>query len=251
MRGLSSRSRIALFLDYDGTLTPIVEEPSQAKLSEGMKEVLSRLLESPRFRVSILSGRGLADLKERVGLSNIYYSGCHGLIIEAPGFRFIEPVAESTQKDMKRLARRLKVLTEGISGCLVEEKEVTVALHYRLVAQGMVSELKRIFTRAVKEFDGRLRTILGRGVFEALPNTGWDKGDVVARLLEVFNAGQNQPWFPVYLGDDLTDEPAFELIGKRGVTIRVGRSRRTAARYRLRSPKEVEAFLKSLLTATM
>jgi trehalose 6-phosphate phosphatase len=233
----------AIFLDYDGTLTPIVSHPENALLSDSMRQALQALiLQAP---VAILSGRDLDDVRQRVNIGAILYAGSHGFDIAGPRGLRKEMAAEFLPK-LDMVEKELGTQLVGIAGADVERKRFSIAAHYRNVNE---SDLPKV-ERAVSEVAARhrdLRKLDGKKVYELLPDIDWDKGKAVQWLLE--NLGLDcANGRPIYVGDDRTDEDAFRALGQRGVGILVSEQPRpTAASYSLKDPAEVGRFLRELV----
>ncbi|MFA5114796.1 MAG: trehalose-phosphatase [Candidatus Omnitrophota bacterium] len=239
-----------IFLDFDGTLAPIVERPEAASLPAETKELLRELSAEPRFKLAFISGRSLADIKEKIGLQNVIYSGNHGLEIEGPRIKF-EPLVSAGYKTLIRsIKSELAKGSAAIKGALLEDKGLSLSLHYRLVAPRQLSALRRIFRDAIlpHRLKGKIMVNRGKKVFEVRPAMEWDKGKIVLWLLarESF-AAKDGGIVPVYAGDDLTDEDAFRALKRKGLTILVGNSRPSAAGYYVRDHSEMRRFLKMLL----
>src|SRR5213593_2918064 len=236
---------IAIFLDYDGTLTPIVNHPENAWLSHSMRQALREL--AGCIPVAILSGRDLDDVRRRVDLDGIVYAGSHGFDIAGPGFR--REFGADYLVDLDMAEKELHQPLDEISGAQLERKRFSIAAHYRNVNENDVPTL----TQAVEAVAARyreLRRIDGKKVFEFLPAIEWDKGKAVMWLLEAL-ALERENVRPVYIGDDRTDEDAFRALKERGVGILVSEQPQpTAAIYSLKNPAEVEGFLHAL-TATL
>lgn len=234
--------RVAVFLDYDGTLTPIVSHPEDAWLSDSMRQALQEL--AARVPVAILSGRDLDDVRERVGIENIVYAGSHGFDIAGPlGLR--RQMASEFLSKLDTAEKKLQEALDGISGARVERKRLSIATHYRNVKENDVPKVKQ----AVGEVAWRhreLRKMTGKKVHELQPDIDWDKGRTLLWLLETLGLeGGNV--LPIYVGDDRTDEDAFSVLKQRGIGILVSEERKfTAARYSLKHPAEVERFLRAL-----
>jgi trehalose-phosphatase len=240
--GTGDRS-LAVFLDYDGTLTPIVSHPEKALLSDSMRQTLQAL--AARTSVAILSGRDLDDVRQRVNIVAIVYAGSHGFDIAGPrGLR--KEVATEFLPKLDMVEKELGKELAGVPGAHLERKRFSIAAHYRNVKESDVPKLER----AVSEVAARhpeLRTIAGKKVYELQPNIDWDKGRALMWLLESLRLDQ-QEMFPIYIGDDLTDEDAFRAVLNRGAGIVVSEEPRpTAASYSLKDPKEVERFLRKLV----
>jgi trehalose 6-phosphate phosphatase len=234
--------RPAIFLDYDGTLTPIVSHPEKALLSDSMRQAVQAL--ATHASVAILSGRDLDDVRQRVNVGAIIYAGSHGFDIAGPRGLRKEMAAEFLPRlDMveKELGKQLA----GIAGAHVERKRFSIAAHYRNVNESDVPKVER----AVNEVAARhreLRKMDGKKVYELLPDIDWDKGKAVLWLLENLGLGRRKVR-AIYIGDDRTDEDAFRAVGQCGVGILVSEQLRpTAANYSLKDPAEVERFLREL-----
>ena len=236
----------AVFLDYDGTLTPIVTRPELARLSSGARHTVARL--ARRWPVAILSGRDLDDIRSMVGIEGITYAGSHGFdIATADGLRrqlgtdFL-PSLDAAEREL-----RLSLSVAPVPGAWVERKRFAVALHYRQVDQALVPEVEQRVVE-VAERHSDLRQTGGKRVFELRPAIDWDKGKALIYSLELL--GLDGPdVVPVHIGDDETDEDAFEAVRGRGFGIIVappGERRATAAGYRLGDPEEVRSFLDRL-----
>ncbi|RJQ39909.1 MAG: trehalose-phosphatase [Nitrospiraceae bacterium] len=244
LKKISKGQKIALFLDFDGTLVPIRKDPSQCVLAEEMKEQLKLLAGSDRCYLTILSGRSLQDIKGMVSIRNICYSGNHGLIISGNDMTYIHPKALSAKPFIDRAARMLNVEITGMEGAWIERKKFTASLHFRSVHKNDVPLVKRTFYKVVSDFSGdrTLAVIKGKKVLELAPDASWNKGSAALWILNNLRG----KYLPVYVGDDWTDENAFRALNKKGITIRVGKSAKTAANYYLKNQGEVSAFLKRL-----
>lgn len=241
--------KLALFLDYDGTLTPIVRRPEEATLSDEMRSLLVRLAEL--CTVTIVSGRDREDAQEMVGIESLVYAGSHGFDIRGPeGLAMEYEGAEPFLVDLDEAERRLRDAVAEISGVHVERKRFAIAIHYREVEGD--DDLNRI-ERAVDDVCGEfssLRKKGGKKIFEVQPDVEWDKGRAVRWLVEAL--GLDQPETVVmYVGDDVTDEDAFRALRRdnSGIGVRVTATNSdTDAEYFLRDCDQVRQFLGSLLT---
>jgi trehalose 6-phosphate phosphatase len=253
MEQVHEAKRILLMSDYDGTLTPIVERPELARMPEETHRLLQRLALQSNFTVGIISGRSLGDLKEKVNLSRIIYAGNHGFEIEGPGFSFVNPIADEI-KPILRIIRQILNMTVGtIRGVLVEDKGLTLSVHYRQVRDEEITEVRNKVEGAVKGLLSRgiIRVTPGKKVYEVRPAVPWDKGKAIRLLMKRYGkGGRHSGLLPIYLGDDFTDEDGFRVIEKygNGITVRVGEnSGDSTAKYYLCSPQEVQQFLTILL----
>jgi trehalose 6-phosphate phosphatase len=234
--------RLAVFLDYDGTLTPIVARPELAVLAEGMRSTLRRL--AGTWPTQIISGRDLEDVRRLVGIDSLWMAGSHGFDIAPPrGFAGGNQVAPDVEPQVHRAVEELLRATADIPGVLVEDKRFSIAVHYRLADERSAP----IIERAVDEVVARhptLRKSYGKKVFQLEPALDWNKGKALLWLLQ--ETGQGDA-LPIYLGDDATDESAFAILEGRGLGILVAETPRpTAAGYALQNPFEVQQFLERL-----
>jgi len=236
--------RAAVFLDYDGTLTPIVERPDLAVLSEEMRTAVKNL--AAICKVAIISGRDRADVHRLVGLDELVYAGSHGFDIAGPeGLRIQHEEGTAFTTTVQRAAARLSEALTSIRGTLVEPKRFAVAVHYRQVAAKDVPAVEAAVDDVLKDAPD-LRKTFGKKVFELRPRLDWDKGKAMLWLLRTLGLDRHEV-LPFYLGDDTTDEDAFAVLQGRGIGILVGcPARETAARYVLGRPADVGRFLGNL-----
>lgn len=247
----NSADRVLLISDYDGTLTPIVDKPELAILSPEIRKLLRRLAKNRRYTVGIVSGRALPDLKGKIGLDGIIYAGNHGLEIEGFGSSFLEPIAEEMRPFLSMLNQALSATLRGIKGVFVENKGLSLSVHYRMVKGTEEKRVTDAFERITDPLHvmGKIRITRGKKVYEIRPPVDWDKGKAIAWLIaRLKDSSRKGGVLPVYLGDDLTDEDGFKLINKNnGISIFVGgESFPSVARYFLKSPEEVAQFMKML-----
>jgi trehalose 6-phosphate phosphatase len=238
----------AVFFDFDGTLSDIVENPDSAQLVEGAAEALTSL--TVQCPVAILSGRDLADVRQRIGLPGIWYAGSHGFELTGPdGAHHENAEAAASIPMLEEAAVELADQLGHIPGVVVEHKRFGVAVHYRKAARDRVGEV----AAAVRSAGQRtaLRVTTGREVIELRPDVDWDKGKTLRWVLDhIRHDEQPGPLFPIYLGDDITDEDAFDAVHDDGVAIVVRHTedgdRATAANYALDNPEQVRGFTEQL-----
>jgi trehalose-phosphatase len=238
---------ILLFLDYDGTLTPIVETPDKAVISQNTKDLLDELSTSLRCRVAIISGRSLSDIKGLVGLKDIIYAGNHGLEIEGPKIKFESQLSPRLKSIIRHIYEDAVSKLSKIKGVLIEDKGLTIGVHYRLVDKKDIQEFLSIFAEITDSYivRGKIKINSGKKVYEIRPPVMWDKGKVALWLLarQQFLLERNEI-LPVYIGDDVTDEDAFKVLKKKGLTVFVGEQASSEAQYYLKTTEGVTEFLK-------
>ncbi|MEA3493742.1 MAG: trehalose-phosphatase [Candidatus Margulisiibacteriota bacterium] len=232
-----------LFLDYDGTLTPIVDKPSLAVLSVPRRRLLKKASKNRQIKIAVVSGRKLSDLKQKVNIKGIYYAGNHGFEIEGPKVRVIHPKAKKIIPTLVKIKSKLKNALKGISGIIVEDKVLTLSLHYRLAKTKDLKRIDRIFHSVTAPYKS-IRATHGKKVYEVRPKVKWDKGQAVLWLIKKI-AKKNKA-VPIYIGDDVTDEDAFKVLKRKGLTLRVGRSKNSSAQRFLRNVNSVYNFIESL-----
>lgn len=233
-----------VFLDFDGTLAPIVDQPEDAALPPETRAVLADL--AGHRGVAIVSGRDLDDLRARVALENVYYGGSHGFRLAGPhGWSREFEKARGFLPALDEAEGRLRDGLASAEGVEVERKRYAIAVHYRRAAKRAIAGVRRVVEK-VNETCPDLELSEGRKVLELRPALDWDKGKAVGWLLEALGLEAARA-FPIYVGDDVTDEDAFRAVEVEGLAIVVqGRAGRTRARHALASPAAVRDFLARL-----
>ncbi|WP_181163722.1 trehalose-phosphatase [Pontibacter mangrovi] len=234
----------AVFLDYDGCLSPIVKDPAKAFMSEPMRQTLQKL--ASRCPVAVVSGRDRADVAKLVQLDNLYFAGSHGFDISGPNNMHTEPGgAAAAVPALDQAQQELNERLRDVPGVLVERKRYAIAVHYRNVPEEQVSKVLDVTHEVLAKHEA-LKPGPGKMVLELKPNLDWHKGKAVHWLLQELHL--NKPGIiPLYIGDDLTDEDAFAALQGEGIGILVGEhDEETAATYRLENVEEVQAFLEAL-----
>ncbi|WP_420130207.1 trehalose-phosphatase [Longimicrobium sp.] len=242
--------QIVLLLDFDGTLAPIVDRPELAAMPDGTRAALDRLMAMEGVTVAVVSGRGLADVRERAGIPGIAYAGNHGMEIEGAGLRRIHPEAAAARPLLEAVAAVIEPALEGIDGAFLEDKGLTLSIHYRL-APDHAEEVREIVLEAA---EGRpeLEVFEGKMIVEVRPRVEWHKGKAVLFLLDQMRPPADAP--VLYLGDDRTDEDAFHALAERGhaaegILIAEQPSSESAATSWLRRPAEVGALFQAMAAA--
>jgi len=236
----SAGKRIVFFLDYDGTLTPIVSQPENAVLSNSMRQTLELL--QKHSVVAILTGRDLADIQELCQLDDIFFGASHGFDIAGPNLSYQLPEAVELIPVLDQVEKLLHEQLDSVSGVKIERKRFSVATHYRNVSQDSQKHVTGTVEKLCSKFSD-LKTSRGKKVIEMRPKLSWDKGRALIWLTkEITQDPQNT--YSIYIGDDITDEDAFKVLGSDGCGIIVrDENRTTFAQYALESPLEVQSFL--------
>ena len=241
---IASSSHIALILDFDGTISEIVERPEDAQIAPEILPALTTLASRPDFNVAVVSGRALADVRARTALENVIYVGNHGLEIEAGNTRFREPHAESLRRELRSLSLQLKLALAETDGLEIEDKHLTLSVHYRRVPE-QLHHWVRTVTNGAAARSRSFQCREGKMVLEIKPQLNWNKGYAVKWILrEVLPSDA----LPIYIGDDIADEDAFAAIPE-GITIRVGEPDDSRAQFYVPSVAAVGEFLQWLTQA--
>ncbi len=238
---VSEAAQLLVMLDFDGTLSPIVKHPDFATLPPETRTRLIELRAAPGVSLAIISGRSVADLRQRVAVENITYVGNHGRELQKSGVSAPE-IDSEVQRRMEEVAGHLTQELSGVPGVYIENKGFTVALHYRQVPEALHPEVQ---TRA-QQIAWRMADVIemseGKCVYDLLPSDGANKGKAALALVE--EHGGLPKVLPIYCGDDTTDETVFRALPAGSITVYVGDVPGTsAARYQLAGPKEVASLL--------
>ena len=242
------RNRLALLLDFDGTLAPIVPVPEEASLPAPIRDTLKRLAEAPEMLVAVVSGRALDDIRGRVAIDGIVYAGNHGLEIAGPQWTWTHPQAEESRPVVAEACARLGERLGAIPGVIIEDKRLTASVHYRLTPHPYIETVRMAVYEETDRSAGALVVRQGKKVFELHPYVAWDKGRAVQWILgRALGDRWPEEASIIYIGDDRTDEDAFLALPDPAVTVKVGASPvSTAARYAARDVHEVGEFLQQL-----
>lgn len=246
IRRRAQGKRLTVFLDYDGTLTPIVDQPEDAILSDKVRKILRDL--AGHLPVAVISGRDLRDIRERVKVKELFYAGSHGFEIAFPDGRVWEhSLALNYLSVLDQAEKKLRAQLKGIEGSRVERKRFSLSIHYRQVPEDRVPAVEKVVYDLAQNFP-ELRHSTGKRIHELEPRIEWHKGKALLRLLEDLGLGQPDV-LPLYVGDDQTDEDAFRVFRDWGLSILVEEdSWPTAAHYSLKDPGEVQTFLLRILS---
>ncbi|GKC50008.1 probable trehalose-phosphate phosphatase F [Tanacetum coccineum] len=264
----ANKKKIVIFLDYDGTLSPIVDDPNRAFMSIDMRAAVKGV--AKYFPTAIISGRSRDKVYELVGLTELFYAGSHGMDIMFPAEDTMSinhtDYIRSTDKQGKEVNlfqpardfipmidevyRTLVEVTKDIPGAFIENHKFCTSVHYRNVDDKSWPVIAQCVHDVLKDYP-RLRLTHGRKVLEVRPVIDWDKGKAVEFLLESLELSNSDDVLPIYIGDDRTDEDAFKVLreGNRGYGILVSSvPKESKAFLSLRDTLEVKDFLKSLVT---
>lgn len=247
---------VAIFLDYDGTLTPIVNNPDAAHMSEHMREAVRRV--ARLFPTAIISGRGREKVEQFVQLKELFYAGSHGMDIAGPKIKVdgqlieedgatFQPAAQYEPLMMK-LAEKLWNAVNKIPGSTVENNKFCVSVHFRNCAPEDYDLVTAAVDKVMTEHQ-ELHVTRGRKVLEVKPKMDWNKGSALLHLVRMLGLDEKDV-FCVYIGDDRTDEDAFQVLAETGTGSGIlvsTKCKSTAGKWTLKDPAEVASFLYRLV----
>ncbi|KNA21869.1 hypothetical protein SOVF_039240 [Spinacia oleracea] len=248
----SKGKKIVMFLDYDGTLSPIVQDPDRAFMSDEMRAAVKSV--ARYFPTAIVSGRGKDKVHDFVKLNELYYAGSHGMDIEGPSNGsddksiVCQPASEFLPI-INEVYKKLVSKTQFIEGAYVESNKFCLSVHFRNVDEKKWPELAEQVKEVLSDYP-KLKMTYGRKVLEIKPTIKWNKGKALEFLLEALGFSNSKDVLPIYIGDDRTDEDAFKVLRKKkqGFGILVSKfPKETSAAYTLQDPSEVMCFLQRMV----
>jgi len=250
LKKILEKKSLLLFLDYDGTLSAIASRPELAILNKRTKKLLQDLNSLCDCSVAIISGRSLKDIRKRVNVKGLIYVGNHGFEIFGPKICFKKFYFSRSLKIFKKILKSLELNFGDFKGLIIEDKGATLSVHYRLVDDKKVEIFEKSFQIMIRPYVKRqeIRVHKGKKVYEIRPPVDWNKGKAVLWLLRNRkNILKNKNANIIYIGDDTTDEDAFDVLKEMAITIRVGKSESSHAKYYLKDVKDVQLLLKKIL----
>jgi len=229
------RENIFLFLDYDGTLTPIVDSPDKAVISGDMLSLIVKLKEV--MPAAIVTGRSLDNIMNIFNIENMIYAGNHGAEIWIGDKLVMREHMSDKRQVLEKILEDLRKALSGINGVLIEDKGITASIHFRMVDSGDIYKMLYIFWSIADGYKNSFNITSGKKVFEIRPCGIWNKGDAVQWIWKTLDEKR----VPIYIGDDVTDEDAFKVIREKGLGISIGKS--DEADYYIDSQGEVKKLL--------
>jgi trehalose 6-phosphate phosphatase len=230
---------ISLYLNFDGTLMPLVAHPEDARLPDPTRVALERIAGRSRMLTTILTGRSLFDARKRTGVPGIVYAGNHGMEINGSGLMFVEPTSAACQEQLERICENLESKLKSVTGVTIQNKRLTATLHYLEASPKTVSMAEAALSDSMQPYAGAFRLEPTLNGFDILPATAWNKASAV-QLIQDFLADEDA--LILYFGDHASDEAAFEAL-RAGITVKVGSPEHTAAHYWVANPANVGDFL--------
>jgi trehalose-phosphatase len=242
-------ARPLVLLDFDGTLAEFDLDPAAVTLPPSRQILLQTLGRRADLSAGLVSGRRVADLRERVPSgTSLFLAGLHGLEIEGPGLKFAHKAVALAAPGISYLAKDLRRAVKPLPGVFVEDKIYSMVMHTRGASKADQLHAVTRFNALAGPLlaEGTVRLQPGDHILELLPNVDWAKGDAVRAIIRHVETETKETVWPVYIGDDATDEDAFEEIGTNGLTVAVGK-RPAGASFQIDDPAAVECLLKAML----
>ncbi|HTI50691.1 MAG TPA: trehalose-phosphatase [Planctomycetaceae bacterium] len=241
------KGELVLLFDFDGTLVEFADAPAEAVLSGTVRQCLAALAALPGTTVGVISGRELEDLKQKVGLTGLYYAGTDGLELEFEGKVITHPLVGHCSDLVSRIAETLRPFVTTCPPTWLEQKRFGVTVHYRGLDTQLVPLLHEGIDQHLAPWAERLHVVTGGKAVEITPNIGWTKGTAVEFLLDHIDTDDLHI---LYAGDEACDVEAMWTVGmKGGISVGVGPGPPTIAEYKLPNAAAVERLLEELCRA--
>lgn len=246
---IRNSKNVALLLDFDGTISPIVKKPENAYITKQTRDNLSTI--NRIFPVVIVTGRPLNVIRKKVGVSHFLYAASHGLEWNFDGKFRKKILPKIIIKKIDKFRKTIYEAKDNYPSLIIEDKPYSVTFHYHL----MPIKEKKMFIMWLKSFlksiykQSSIKVFYDKETIDIVPNLNWTKGDIARLALKYLREKNHKNFMPIYVGDSKTDEDAFRVLSN-GITIRVGEDKKSKAKWYLRNQKEVGLFLKWLLKIT-
>ncbi|XP_023173329.2 uncharacterized protein LOC111601111 isoform X1 [Drosophila hydei] len=234
---LDTHNKLAILLDYDGTLAPIADNPNKTKMPVELEAILRRLAKHPQIFMAVISGRALRDVHALVNIDGVTFAGNHGLEIEYPdGSRHDFELPGEIQRNYKAMVDELKQSVEK-HGAWVEDKRVSLTYHYRDTPKQLKDELKHLAIDICQRHG--FRPNQAHEAIEAKPPVDWNKGEAALHILKTkFGDDWAQEVRVVFAGDDTTDEDAMRVLQGLGRSFRIAADAQIQTFADFRLPKQ-------------
>ena len=240
---------ILVLVGFDGVLAEYEEDPELVRLSPARRELLRRLINQSGVALGVISGRRVHDLRQRVGLGDhVFYIGLHGLEVVGPGFTRIEhQTFEQYRQQFREITAAAEPLISQVGGAHLENKEAALALHTRQASSSdAVWARFHLLSRAGEVADLQdFRVLRGNHVLELLPNIGPARAAAIAAVRDFLERREGRRVFAVYIGEDVTEDDAYEAIAGHGIAAAVGQ-RAAQVHHHLESIEMVDQLLVQL-----
>ena len=238
---ISENHKIFLLLDYDGTIAPIKRHHNLAVLPKQTKKIIEQISRHKNIKVAIVSGRSLSYIRQAVNINNLLYVANHGYQIYYKNKTWTHPFTKRTKTILKKLIPILSKALSFTKGISIEDKGLTLSVHYRNVRRKNLNEILKIIKNVIHPLQNIIILTTGKKVVEVRPNVQWDKGHAVLKILKLMKATNKSTI--IYIGDDKTDEDAFKQLAENAFTIRVRKNKSSYAKFYVNSTSDVIKLL--------
>jgi len=200
-----SKKQLFLFLDFDGTLSPIVGHPSKARMSISLRKQLLELQKLSRVRLGFISGRLLKDVKNLIRIPGAFYAGNHGFELCGPSWTWSHPASRAMTDFIRESKKALSPILSEYCGSFFEDKRATLSIHYRKIQTHKTSLFCREIKAKLKTIKGffKIRVIEGKKVMELRPRVLWHKGKAVEKIIRQSGTKEGQTCY-IYIGNKET-----------------------------------------------
>ena len=237
-----------LYSDFDGTLVALQSDPMACQLTPRQTATIRALAALPGVQITIVSGRSLVDLRNRIGIAGLGYVGNHGLEIATQSHNFVHPGALALTRNLAQWQRTLQDKLQNLPGAWIENKGLSLSIHYRNIPEDYRQEFRSALeecTHIIRE-DRQLLIGDAKQVVEIRPNLPWTKGSAIQVINDSIETDKSKVR-RVYFGDDISDEDAFAQW-QNDLTVLVGEADRpTHANHRLADHLGTHRLLEALL----
>lgn len=243
-RRIRESSEILLFLDFDGTVSPIVKNPDEARIDSEVETILKTFIRSKKIRIIIISGRMLSELKKKIRVKGIDYVGNHGLEWELNGNYDRYPMDKNDFESLDSAKKLLSSIKLEFPDVYLQDKILSLSVHYRNLKNVGENEFKKKFyeTLSKPRKNNAIHFREGKKVIDIYSKTGWNKGMAAKKIKKLLG----DP-LAISMGDDTTDEDMFKKLND-GITVRVGKDSNSSAEFYVKNISEVTRFLNLVAT---
>lgn len=215
---IGNSEKLALLLDYDGTLAKIAPHPNDTEMTPETESSLRSIARNPKIFTAVISGRGVDNVKEKVAIDGLVYAGNHGLeILYENGTRYIHDTGDVSKNYTKMIEALWQIVRDG---AWIEDKKFSLTFHYRSVCENQHSTIRQEAIDIIESYGYKANQ--AHCAIEAKPPVLWNKGKAADYILRhEFGENWRNEVKTIFAGDDTTDEDVCEVLIGSGVSFRV------------------------------
>jgi alpha,alpha-trehalase len=243
----SAGRHLLVLCDFDGTLAEFDPDPHAVWLPRSLRDALTAIAARRDATVGLVSGRRLDDIRARANLGqDAYYAGFHGLEIQGDGAKFVHPDVHGVRDLIQSVAAEMAIDLRPLGGVFLDNKGLSIVVHFRAATTDVQLQAQDIFERHARPYvrGGQARTMRAACARELMPNIRWNKGTAVAWICDRVERRHGPAW-PIYIGDDVTDEDALRFVKGKGIGVAAS-DRVAGADFKVDGPAAVEPLLDGL-----